>query len=248
MRADPRVGTPSYLQGWAPAIDFADRAKVLRTGGRTCVPVRCYGDVLLIDEWNPDEPGAHQRKFYAPGVGNVCVGAGGESRRSRCSSWGSGGSAPGARLGPPSGARARAARLPGAPGRVRPHPAGAAGARRGATMTRSIIASSLKFRVLVVLVAAAVMVVGVLQLRKAPVDVLPEFTPPYVEVQTEALGLSADEVEQLHHGPARAGPAQRRRPGSTISLGVGPRPVVDRADLRARHRHPATPARSCTSG
>ena len=38
-------------------------------------------------------------------------------------------------------------------------------------MTRSIIASSLKFRVLVVLVAAAVMVVGVLQLRKAPVDV-----------------------------------------------------------------------------
>ena len=53
-------------------------------------------------------------------------------------------------------------------------------------MTRSIIASSLKFRVLVVLVAAAVMVVGVLQLRKAPVDVLPEFAPPYVEVQTEA--------------------------------------------------------------
>jgi CzcA family heavy metal efflux pump len=30
-----------------------------------------------------------------------------------------------------------------------------------------------------------------------PVDVLPEFTPPYVEVQTEALGLSAEEVEQL---------------------------------------------------
>jgi Cu/Ag efflux pump CusA len=30
-----------------------------------------------------------------------------------------------------------------------------------------------------------------------PVDVLPEFTPPRVEVQTEALGLSAAEVEQL---------------------------------------------------
>jgi Cu/Ag efflux pump CusA len=30
-----------------------------------------------------------------------------------------------------------------------------------------------------------------------PVDVLPEFTPPHVEVQTEALGLSAEEVEQL---------------------------------------------------
>ena len=30
-----------------------------------------------------------------------------------------------------------------------------------------------------------------------PRDVLPEFGPPTVEVQTEALGLSADEVEQL---------------------------------------------------
>ena len=64
-------------------------------------------------------------------------------------------------------------------------------------MTRSIIASSLKFRVLVVLVAAAVMVVGVLQLRKAPVDVLPEYALPYVEVHTESLGLSATEVESL---------------------------------------------------
>ena len=28
-------------------------------------------------------------------------------------------------------------------------------------------------------------------------DVLPEFSPPYVEIQTESLGLSAEEVEQL---------------------------------------------------
>jgi CzcA family heavy metal efflux pump len=41
------------------------------------------------------------------------------------------------------------------------------------------------------------MVVGIIQLRTMPIDVLPEFTPPYVEVQTEALGLSAQEVEQL---------------------------------------------------
>lgn len=32
-------------------------------------------------------------------------------------------------------------------------------------------------------------------------DVLPEFTPPYVEIQTEALGLSAVEVEQLITSP-----------------------------------------------
>src|SRR3954462_1978098 len=60
-----------------------------------------------------------------------------------------------------------------------------------------IIGSSLRLRLLVLVVAAGVIAFGVAQLRDAPVDVLPEFTPPYVEVQTEALGLSAQEVEQL---------------------------------------------------
>jgi len=64
-------------------------------------------------------------------------------------------------------------------------------------MMRSIVSSSLKYRLLVVAIAAVTMVFGVRQLRDAPVEVLPEFTPPSVEIQTEALGLSADEVEQL---------------------------------------------------
>jgi hypothetical protein len=81
MRADPRVGTTAYGQGWAPRIDFADRARVFATGQRTCVPVDCYRNVLITDEWNPYERGAHERKFYAPGVGNVRVGfAGGEEK------------------------------------------------------------------------------------------------------------------------------------------------------------------------
>jgi Cu/Ag efflux pump CusA len=62
---------------------------------------------------------------------------------------------------------------------------------------RWIVGVSLKFGVLMVALAAGVIFVGVTQLRSMPVDVLPEFTPPYVEVQTEALGLSAEEVEQL---------------------------------------------------
>jgi Cu/Ag efflux pump CusA len=49
----------------------------------------------------------------------------------------------------------------------------------------------------VIPIAAAMMVVGFLRLRSAPVDVLPEFAPPTVQIQTEALGLSAAEVEQL---------------------------------------------------
>jgi len=64
-------------------------------------------------------------------------------------------------------------------------------------MMRSIIGTSLKFRLLVVVAAAALLAVGVSQLRAMPVDVLPEFGPPTVEIQTEALGLSAAEVEQL---------------------------------------------------
>jgi len=64
-------------------------------------------------------------------------------------------------------------------------------------MMRWLIGSSLKLRLSVIAIAAAVMFFGIRQLRNMPVDVLPEFTPPYVEVQTEALGLSAEEVEQL---------------------------------------------------
>jgi Cu/Ag efflux pump CusA len=71
-------------------------------------------------------------------------------------------------------------------------------------MIRSIVGSSLRFKLLVLGIAAGVMVLGITQLRNASVDVLPEFTPPYVEVQTEALGLSAEEVEQLVTVPLEA--------------------------------------------
>ena len=69
---------------------------------------------------------------------------------------------------------------------------------------RAIVRSSLRFRLLVVGIAVGVMVVGIVQLRDAPVDVLPEFSPPHAEIQTEALGLSAEEVEQLITVPLEA--------------------------------------------
>jgi hypothetical protein len=76
MRANPRTGTSSYLQGLAPKIEFQDHAKVSKSGLRTCIPLQCYDDVLLIDEWNPLKPETGRRlKYYASGVGNVRVGA-----------------------------------------------------------------------------------------------------------------------------------------------------------------------------
>ena len=60
-----------------------------------------------------------------------------------------------------------------------------------------IVRLSLRFRVLVAGVAAAVLALAAVQLPSAPVDELPEFAPPQVQIQTEALGLSAAEVEQL---------------------------------------------------
>src|SRR5690349_12366896 len=69
---------------------------------------------------------------------------------------------------------------------------------------RSFVASCLRFRFVVLALACAIATIGVLQIRQASVDALPEFTPPYVEIQIEALGLSADEVEQLITVPLEA--------------------------------------------
>src|SRR5256714_885600 len=71
-------------------------------------------------------------------------------------------------------------------------------------MTRGVIASSLQSRLLVVAAAVGLIFTGVARLRQAPVDTYPEFTPPTVDIQTEALGLSAAEVEQLITVPLEA--------------------------------------------
>jgi Cu/Ag efflux pump CusA len=62
---------------------------------------------------------------------------------------------------------------------------------------RWIVESSLRLAAVVLAVVVLILFVGVLSLRHAPVDTLPEFLPPQVQVQTEALGLSAAEVEQF---------------------------------------------------
>jgi hypothetical protein len=78
MRADPRLGTSDYSQGWGPAVEYADRAKVLKMGQKTCVTTGCYEDVLLTQEWDEADPAAKQLKYYAPDVGNVRIGWSGQ--------------------------------------------------------------------------------------------------------------------------------------------------------------------------
>src|SRR6266478_7200184 len=64
-------------------------------------------------------------------------------------------------------------------------------------MFRWVVGSSLRFRFLLLALAAALLVFGSQELRKMPVDVFPEFAPPKVEIQTEGPGMTAAEVEEM---------------------------------------------------
>lgn len=78
MPAEPQEGTPSFAMGRAPAVEWTDRAQAHLVGQQNCVPFDCYEDVLVMDEFNREEPGAFQLKYYARGVGPVRVGWRGE--------------------------------------------------------------------------------------------------------------------------------------------------------------------------
>ena len=74
MKASPKTGTPAYSQGYAPPpVSWNDHAQVFKVGQKTCVPVRCYTNVLIAREFNPGETGS-QLKYFAFGVGNIRVG------------------------------------------------------------------------------------------------------------------------------------------------------------------------------
>src|SRR5512139_401084 len=64
-------------------------------------------------------------------------------------------------------------------------------------MLRAIVSWALEMRVLVVALAATLMLIGFRTASRAPLDVFPEFAPPLVEIQTEAPGLSTEEVDAL---------------------------------------------------
>ncbi|MGR6331023.1 efflux RND transporter permease subunit [Sphingomonas sp. XXL09] len=64
-------------------------------------------------------------------------------------------------------------------------------------MLGRLVHFALAQRILVLALAALLVILGVRAGRDVPLDVFPEFAPPMVEIQTEAPGLSTEEVESL---------------------------------------------------
>ena len=61
----------------------------------------------------------------------------------------------------------------------------------------AIIAFSIRFRGIVIALACILVAYGVYALGRAKLDVFPEFAPPQVSIQTEAVGLTPEQVEIL---------------------------------------------------
>ena len=69
MPARSRRGD-AYRQEYYPAGKALDEARVLRLTGRLAVPYGSFRHILLTSERSPLEPQT-ERKFYAPGVGEI---------------------------------------------------------------------------------------------------------------------------------------------------------------------------------
>ena len=64
-------------------------------------------------------------------------------------------------------------------------------------MLNAIVQFSIRFRGIAISLACALLGYGIFSLTHVPYDVFPEFAPPQVSIQTEAPGLSPEEVEVL---------------------------------------------------
>ncbi len=64
-------------------------------------------------------------------------------------------------------------------------------------MIRPLIEFSIRYRGVVIALACVAIVYGLNTAARTKLDVFPEFAPPQVVIQTEAVGLSSEQVEQL---------------------------------------------------
>ena len=77
-------------------------------------------------------------------------------------------------------------------------------APRTASVMNRIVASSLRQRLLVVLMTIVLIGAGSRSLNRLPVDAYPDLSPPMVEVITQWPGHAAEEVERLITVPVGA--------------------------------------------
>ena len=61
---DPEKGTPPFYQTNIPGGEVTT-ARVVNVGERTCVPIKCYTDVVVVQEQGSEN------KYWAPGVGQI---------------------------------------------------------------------------------------------------------------------------------------------------------------------------------
>jgi CzcA family heavy metal efflux pump len=71
-------------------------------------------------------------------------------------------------------------------------------------MLSAVVRGSIRHRGVAMGLAAALVIVGLTTLASAPLDVFPEFAPPQVSIQTEAPGLSPEQVEALVTRPVES--------------------------------------------
>src|SRR5438132_11544795 len=64
-------------------------------------------------------------------------------------------------------------------------------------MIKWLVDFSLRFRGVVITLGVVVLGYGIYTASRSQLDVFPEFAPPQVVIQTEAAGLSPEQVEQL---------------------------------------------------
>lgn len=64
-------------------------------------------------------------------------------------------------------------------------------------MLRAIVSSCIRFRGIVIALACVLLVYGILSLYRVPYSAFPDFAAPQVTIQTEAPGLSPEQVEIL---------------------------------------------------
>jgi hypothetical protein len=72
MKKEPKLGM-TYSEGWAPSVEYTDRALIYQVGQKVKVPAGSYDNVIVVDESNNETKGAHHLKYYARGVGVVHV-------------------------------------------------------------------------------------------------------------------------------------------------------------------------------